>query len=112
MPKEPIKLPKIKLVQVGNIHRGEPAWQWFNEHDKKPISPYISDSDVAEKWGKIYLQSIEEGKIKPKLFLECLRRCWYNLSHCRKRLVSVDLSGHSLFLYSLERMDSKGTRTT
>jgi hypothetical protein len=21
---------------------------------------------VAEKWGKIYLQSIEEGKIKPK----------------------------------------------
>jgi hypothetical protein len=66
MPKEPIKLPKIKMVQIGNIHRGEPAWQWFNEHDNKPISPYISDSDVAEKWGKIYLQSIEEGKIKPK----------------------------------------------
>ena len=66
MPKEPIKLPKIKMVQIGNIHRGEPAWQWFNEHDNKPISPYISDSDVAEKWGQIYLQAIEDGKIKPK----------------------------------------------
>jgi hypothetical protein len=59
-------LPKIKLVQVGNIHRGDVAWQWFNEHDNKAISPYISDSDVAEKWGQIYLQAIENGKIKPK----------------------------------------------
>jgi hypothetical protein len=57
-------LPKIKLVQIGNIHRGDVAWQWFNEESNRPISPYISDADVAERWGKLYLEAIETGKIK------------------------------------------------
>jgi hypothetical protein len=58
------QLPKIKLIQIGNLTRGDVAWQWYNEESNLPISPYISDADVAERWGKLYLEAIETGKIK------------------------------------------------
>jgi len=38
------------------------TWYWTDETGKT-ISPYISDSDVAERWGKLYLQAVKDGMV-------------------------------------------------
>jgi len=38
------------------------TWYWTDETGKT-ISPYMGDSDVAERWGQLYREAVNEGKM-------------------------------------------------
>jgi hypothetical protein len=50
----------IKLQHYGDAMNV--TWYWTDETGKT-ISPYIGDSDVAERWGKLYLQAVKDGMV-------------------------------------------------
>ena len=39
------------------------TWYWTDENGRV-ISPYMGDSDVAERWGKLYLQAVADSIIR------------------------------------------------
>jgi hypothetical protein len=50
----------IKLQHYGDTINT--TWYWTDENGKT-ISPYMGDSDIAEKWGKLYKEAVKEGKV-------------------------------------------------
>jgi hypothetical protein len=50
----------IKLHHCGDTLNS--AWYWTDENNKV-ISPYIEDSEVAERWGKLYKEAVLENMI-------------------------------------------------
>ena len=50
----------IKLQHYGDAMNV--TWYWTDETGKT-ISPYMGDSDVAERWGQLYRQAVKEGKV-------------------------------------------------
>jgi hypothetical protein len=51
----------IKLQHYGDAMNV--TWYWTDETGKT-ISPYIGDSDVAERWGKLYLQAVADSIVR------------------------------------------------
>jgi len=50
----------IKLQHYGDAINT--TWYWTDE-DGKTISPSMGDSNIAEKWGKLYKEAVKEGKV-------------------------------------------------
>jgi hypothetical protein len=50
----------IKLQHYGDAMNV--TWYWTDEAGKT-ISPYMGDSDVAERWGQLYREAVNEGKV-------------------------------------------------
>jgi len=51
----------IQLQHYGDVFNT--TWYWTDETGKT-ISPYINDSDVAERWGKLYLQAVADSIVR------------------------------------------------
>jgi hypothetical protein len=39
------------------------AWYW-QDSTGRVISPYMNDSDIAERWGKLYLEAVAQGTVR------------------------------------------------
>ena len=50
----------IRLEPYGDAVNA--TWYWTDQNGRV-ISPYMGDSDVAERWGQLYRQAVNEGKV-------------------------------------------------
>jgi len=50
----------IQLEHYGDAVNA--SWYWTDQNGRV-ISPYMGDSAVAERWGQLYQEAVNEGKV-------------------------------------------------